>query len=130
MFWIIVGDLEEAVLLGLGVHPLDRRRDHAGHGRVAVATELGDIVGVQRQVGGEVLGEDVAGRLGVGALDLDLHVEAAGPQDRGVDHVLPVGGADHQHVLEQLHAVDLAEQLRDDGVLDIGGDSRPAGAEQ
>ena len=69
-------------------------------------------------------------RLGVGALDLDLHVEAARPQDRGVDHVLAVGGADHDDVLEALDAVDLAEQLRDDGVLDVGGDAGSAGAEQ
>ncbi len=54
-----VGDLEEAVLLGLGVHPLDGRLDHRRHGGVAVAAELGQVVGVQRQRGGEVLGEDV-----------------------------------------------------------------------
>ena len=101
----------------------------ATHAR-PVAAELAQVVGVQRQVGGEVLAEDVAGGLGVGPLDLDLHVEAAGPQDRRVDHVLAVGGADDEDVLEALDAVDLAEQLRDDGVLDVGGDPRAAGAEQ
>jgi hypothetical protein len=50
-----VGDLEEAVLLGLGVHPLDGRLDHARDAGVAVAAELGEVVGVQRQLGGEVL---------------------------------------------------------------------------
>ena len=85
---------------------------------------------MQRQGRRQVLGEDVARRLGVGPLDLDLHVEAAGPQDRRVDHVLAVGGADHDDVLEALDAVDLAEQLRDDGVLDVGGDAGAAGAEQ
>ena len=36
-----VGDLEEAVLLGLGVHPLHRGGDHAGDAGVLVAAELG-----------------------------------------------------------------------------------------
>jgi hypothetical protein len=52
-----------------------------------------------------------------------------GPQDRRVDHVLAVGGADHDHVLELLDPVDLAQQLGHDGVLDVGGHPRPAGAE-
>ena len=56
----------------------------------------------------EVLGEDVLRRLGVRPLDLDLHVEPAGPQDRRVDHVLAVGGADDDDVLQALDAVDLA----------------------
>ena len=66
---------------------------------------------------------------GVRALDLDLHVEAAGPQDRGVDHVLTVGGADHDDVLQALDTVDLAEQLRDDRGLDVRGNPGAAGAE-
>ena len=53
-----------------------------------------------------------------------------GPQDRRVDHVLAVGGADHDDVLEPLDTVDLAEQLRHDGVLDVGGDARSPGTEQ
>ena len=44
-----VGHLEEAVLLGLGVHPLDGGPDHPGDAGVAVAAELGEVVGVQRQ---------------------------------------------------------------------------------
>ncbi|CAB4966268.1 unannotated protein [freshwater metagenome] len=85
---------------------------------------------MQRQRRGEVLGEDVARGLRVRALDLDLHVEPARPQDRGVDHVLTVGGTDHEHVLQRLDTVDLAQQLGDDRVLHVGGDSRPAGAEE
>ena len=77
----------------------------------------------------DVLGEDVARGLGVRTLDLDLHVEAPRPQDRRVDHVLAVRRADHDDVLESLDAVDLAEQLRDDRVLDVGRDARPPGAE-
>ena len=79
---------------------------------------------------GEVLGEDVLGGLGVRTLDLDLHVEAAGAQDGGVDHVLAVGGADDDDVLQALHAVDLGEQLRDDGVLHVRADAGAAGAEE
>ena len=35
-----------------------------------------------------------------------------GPQDRGVDEILAVGRADHDHVLQRLDAVDLGEELR------------------
>ena len=82
-----------------------------------------------RQAGQQVLGEDVAGRLGVRALDLDLDVQPARPQDRRVDHVLAVGRADHDDVLQALDAVDLAQQLRHDRVLDVAGHARAAGAE-
>ena len=64
-----------------------------------------------------------------GTLDLDLHVEAARPQDRGVDQVLAVRGADHDHVLERLDAVELGQQLRHDRRLDVGGDAGAARAE-
>src|SRR4051794_12660705 len=124
-----VGHFEEAVLLGLGVHPRDGALDHRRHGRLAAAAVLTEILFVQRQVGREVLREDVLRGFRVRALDLDLHVEAAGPQDRRVDHVLAVGRTDHDDVLEPLDAVDLTEQLRDDGVLDVARHSRPAGTE-
>ena len=74
--------------------------------------------------------EDVAGRGLVGALDLDLHVEPARPQDGGVDQVLPVAGADHDDVPQALDAVDLGEQLRDDRGLDVRADAGAARAEQ
>jgi hypothetical protein len=54
-----VGHLEEAVLLRLGVHPLDHPLDHAVDRRVAVATVLAEVLLVQRQVGHDVLREDV-----------------------------------------------------------------------
>ena len=63
-------------------------------------------------------------------LDLDLHIEAPRPQDRRVDHVLAVGGANHNDVLQPLHTIDLAQQLRDDGVLDVAGHTAATGAEQ
>ena len=83
-----------------------------------------------RQVGGEVLREDLRRALLVGPLDLDLHVETAGAQDRGVDEVFTVRRADHDHVLQALDAVDLGEQLRNDRALDVGRDPGAAGAEQ
>src|SRR5215469_8298330 len=94
-----VGDLEEPVLLRLAVHPLDDPLDHLGDRRLVRAAVLGYVVRMQRQAGHHVLGEDLPSRLGVRTLDLDLDVEPAWPQDRRVDHVLAVGGADHDDVL-------------------------------
>jgi hypothetical protein len=84
----------------------------------------------ERQVGGEVLVEDLLRAVLVGALDLDLHVETARAQDRGVDEVLAVRRADHDHVLQALDAVDLREELRHDRALDVGRDAGAAGAEE
>src|SRR4026208_1641141 len=57
-------------------------------------------------------------------------LEAAGAGEGRVDGVLAVGGADDDDVLQVLHAVDLGQQLRHDRRLHVGGDARPAGAEQ
>src|SRR6267142_1661462 len=123
-----VGDLEEAVLLAERVHGLDGGGDHGGDGAGDIgAPRLGFGEG---DVGGQVLGEDVGGGAAVGALDLDLHVEPAGAEDGRVDEVLAVGGADDDDVLEALDAVDLGQELGDDGGLDVGGDAGAAGAEE
>ena len=66
----------------------------------------------------------------VGPLDLDLHVEAAGAQDRGVDEILAVRRTDHDHVLQALDAVDLGEELWHDRALDVGRDACAPRAEQ
>src|SRR6185437_6338075 len=124
-----VSDLEEAVLLGLAVHPLDDALDHPLHRGLPRVGVLGQVVRVQRQFGQHVLGEDVLSRLGVRPLDLDLDVQAAWPQDRRVDHVLTVGGADDDDVLQAFHAVDLAQQLRHDRVLHVARDAGTTGAE-
>src|SRR5690606_26164119 len=116
-----VGDFQEAVLLRLRVHPLDHPLDHRVDGRGGRTAVLCKVVRVQRQVGGDVLGEDVPGCFSVGPLDLDLDVQTSRAQDRRVDHVFTVGRADHDDVLESFNTVDLAEQLRDDGVLDVAG---------
>src|SRR5215470_9064954 len=49
--------------------------------------------------------------LAVGAVDHDLAVEAAGPQQRRVEDVGPVGGRDQDDVVLHLEAVHLDEQL-------------------
>src|SRR3990172_6558880 len=123
-----VRDLEEAVALAQRVHGLDGGHDHRVDRRRHVAAAglgLGD-----RDVRRQVLPEDVRRRRAVGPLDLDLDVEPARPEDRRVDQVLAVRGADHDDVLEPLDAVDLREQLRDDRGLDVGRDPRAPRAEQ
>ena len=124
-----VGHLEETVVVDLGVHPVDDLLDHGLDAQHPIPAELRKVVGVDRQMLGEVLAEDVLCRFGIGSLDLDLDVEPTGPQDRRVDHVLPVGGADHDDVLQPLHAVDLAEQLRNHSRFDVGADPGAAGPE-
>ena len=62
-------------------------------------TVFGEVVWVQREVRQEVLGEDVSCCLGVGALDLDLHIEPSRTKDRGVNHVFAVGGSNHDDVV-------------------------------
>src|SRR5207237_8823252 len=89
-----VGDLEEAVFRGQGIHGLDGGGDHGlddleGRGAVGAALGLGD-----GDVGGEVFAEDVGGRPAVGPLDLDFHIQAPGAQDGRVDEVLAAGGAE------------------------------------
>ena len=126
---IRVGHLKEPVVIDLGVHPVDDLLDHRLDAQRPVTTELREIVGVHRKIYCQVLTEDVLCRFGVGALDLDLDVEAAGPQDRGVDHVLTVGGTDDDDVLQALHTIDLAEQLRHDRGLDVGADPGTTGTE-
>ena len=47
----------------------------------------------------------------VGRRDVDLTVEAAGPQERRVEVLQAVGGAHHDHVLAPAEAVELDEEL-------------------
>ena len=68
-----------------------------------------DLAG-QRLAAGVDL-EDVLAALAVGAVDDDLAVEAAGPQQRRVEDVGPVGGRDQDDVVLHLEAVHLDQQL-------------------
>ena len=80
--------------------------------------------------GGEVTAEDLGRGLLVGPLDLDLHIEAAGTQDGGIDQILPVRGPDHDDVPQRFDPVDLGQQLRHDGRLHVGADAGATGAEE
>ena len=55
--------------------------------------------------------EDLAPALLVGRVDDDAAVEAAGPQQRRVEHVGPVGGGQHDHALGAGEAVHLGQDL-------------------
>ena len=55
--------------------------------------------------------EDLLAALAVGAVDDDLAVEAARPQQRRVEDVGPVGGGDQDDVVLHLEAVHLDQQL-------------------
>ena len=53
--------------------------------------------------------QDLLAALDVGQVDDDLAVEAAGPQQRRVEHVGPVGGGDDDDLVVALEAVHLDE---------------------
>ncbi len=55
--------------------------------------------------------EDGFASLQIGVADGDLPIEAAGPQQRRIQDVLPVRGRDHDDALVTLEAVHLHEQL-------------------
>ena len=52
----------------------------------------------------------------VGQRYLDVHLETTGPQQRIVDHILPVRHPDEQDVVQRIDSIDLREHLVDDGV--------------
>ena len=56
------------------------------------------------------LEEGQAGLL-VGAIDRHVAVKAARPQERGIEHVGPIGGGEHDHTLRLAEAVHLGEDL-------------------
>src|SRR5205085_11153980 len=55
--------------------------------------------------------DDLLAALAVGPVDDDLAVEAAGPQQGGVEDVGPVGGGDQDDVVLHLEAVHLDQKL-------------------
>ena len=87
-----------------------------------LASSAPENPGVPRAIDGEidaggeldlldVDAEDFLAALHVGQVDGDLAVEAAGAQQRGVEHVRPVGGGDDDDALLGVEAVHLDEQL-------------------
>src|SRR5437773_820846 len=125
-----VGHLQETVLLGETVHRFDRGRDHRLDGALGVAAALALLRLGDRDLGRQVLPEDVARGAAIRPLDLDLHVEATRPQDGRIDEVLAVAGPDDDDVAQPFHAVDLGEELGHDGRLHVRGDAGAAGAEE
>ncbi len=69
----------------------------------STSSESGMLFGVHLQ--------DAEPAVDVGAVDHDAAVEAAGPQQRRVEHVGPVGGGDQDDALVGLEAVHLDQQL-------------------
>ena len=74
------------------------------------ARTLRSTFGRQRDAA-RVHAQDLLAALHVRPRHDDLAVEAAGPQQRGVEHVGPVGGRDQDHALVGLEAVHLDEEL-------------------
>ena len=71
--------------------------------------------------------EDLEPALPGRPVDGDVPVEAAGPQQRRVEHVGPVGGGHHDDRLGRLEAVHLAEDLVE-RLLALVGAAAEAGA--
>src|SRR5439155_231787 len=124
-----IDDALDAPLLLLG---LAHQRLHVDDPLTLLPRDLRPVVGVRgvRQVlvllelladgGLEVLGGDALGAA----------AEPARAEDRRVDEILAVRGADDDHVLEALDAVDLGEELGNDRGLDVGRDPGAARAEE
>jgi len=55
--------------------------------------------------------EDLATTLDVGAVEDDLAVESAGPQQRGIQDIGSVGGRDHDDVRVRVEAIHLDQDL-------------------
>ena len=127
----MVRDFDEAIFFTSVVHVVDGLFDHCLHGFVAVAlAELFDLAFIDRQVVVDVTVEDLLCSSCVWAFDLDLHVEAAGTKDCGIDQIFTVRRTDHDDVFELLDAVDFGEQLRNDGRLHVRADAGTASSKQ
>ena len=123
------GREEQGGRLVTGVQRVHGLPPHCCHG-LGDATKAFDLCGADRDVGRQILGENVERADAIGSVNPDAHVESPGAQDGGIDHVGTIGGADNDDVVERLDAVHFRQQLGDDHGFHIRGDSRAAGAEQ
>ena len=73
------------------------------------STWMFDVVGERNLL--RVDGEDALAALHVGTVDDDAAIEAAGAQQRGIEHVGTVGRGDEDDAFVRLEAVHLDEQL-------------------
>ena len=87
-----------------------------------------DAVG-QRHAAG-VDAEDLAPAALVGHADDDLAVEAAGPAQRLVERLGPVGGGDDHQILPRLEPVHQRQQLGDQPLLGLAGDLAALGRDR
>ena len=73
-----VGDLQHFGGGSAGVQGSNGGPAHGLGGGLAISTGGGQLGRVERQVGRQVLGQDLSGALGVGSADPDLDIEASG----------------------------------------------------
>ena len=78
-----------------GVRRATPSRSTSGRHRLALGVHLQDLEAAPE----------------VGRVHRDLAVEPARPQQRGVEHVRPVGGGDQDHAAADVEAVHLDQQL-------------------
>eukprot|EP01136_Pigoraptor_vietnamica_P001185 Opistho-1_new@27482 len=133
---VLAGHLE--VLAGVLVHldllrrldePVHRKRRRAAHdtGELGAAVVLRERRELEKvHVIGEAVArldlrrvdlEDLHAPVLVGKRNLHLDLQTTRPGERLVDHVLPVRHANHEHVVQLVHAVHLGEKLVDDRVV-------------
>ncbi len=98
----------------------------AGEAGGAAGQHVEVDVGAQRLVGG-VDAEDLLTTLEIGTVDDDLAVEAARPQERGVEDVRAVGGGNEDDAGLHVEAIHLDEQLVE-GLLPLVVPAAHAGA--
>lgn len=67
---------------------------------------------------------------GVGWFDEHQLLQPAGPQQRRVDQIGPVGGAYDDDVAQRVDAVEFGQQRGDDFVADAGVEALPASRRQ
>ena len=102
---------DEAVLVAARELPFQEALHQALHGRLRAAGFRHQLR-VVGQIRGEIDFVDFARPLAVGPVHLDLAVDAARSQDRGVDQIRPIAGEDDHHVVERLDAVHLRAKHR------------------
>ncbi len=116
-------------------HRLDRRLAHQGgeigaDEAVGLAGEAGDVDSFGERHAAGVDAEDLAAAVLVGNADHDLAVEAAGPPQRLVDRLGPVGGGDDDEVLARREPVHQRQQLGDQPLLGLAGDLAALGRDR
>src|SRR5687768_1182666 len=70
---------------------------------------------VVRQVGREIDLVDLAGAFLGWAMDLDLSVDAAGPENGGIDEIGAIACNNDHGVVQRLEAIHLRAEHRDEG---------------